>query len=164
MFTTKVKEVDFTGYKVSSNHPDIVPGDRYILLINGDYTIGTFSPVWFGHNYRTDSMKHGAGHGMTQFDMPGRNNSLVQKVWRVLEADGLRCPEAILAFSGLNPIAYAGAQELAFAESRKKASIAGRYYFNGVMITEESPIEAWLYKPTADKMPYVREDKDEDLY
>lgn len=157
---TVVEELDFSDIpeKDRSKHPKIDGDHKYIILKNGKYHCGKMSPVWFGWNFYQTS---GQGMPSAQFDPPGTNGCDVQKVWIVIEDNGLHDPEAILMSAGLDPVEIADMDELRYANERRQYCIDHKCTHHGVTITEESPIEAWLYKPTAERMPVPDEDEDE---
>jgi hypothetical protein len=57
-------------------HPEINSKDTYLVLFDGRYFCGTFSPVWFGWTFN-------GWHAPLQFDPPGDNSSRWQQVWRM---------------------------------------------------------------------------------
>lgn len=157
-----VEELDFSDIPVNarSKHPKIDRDHKYIILQNGKYHCGKMSPVWFGWNFYQSSGANGVFG--SQFDPPGTNGCNVQKVWIVIEDNGLHDPEAILMSAGLDPVDIADRDELRYAAEQRKYCIDHRCTYRGVTITEESPINAWLYKPTAEKMPVPDDDEDDD--
>lgn len=153
---TVVKEIDFSGMSERDRrrHPDIDEKHRYIALIDGFYWIGTIR----GHNFHD-----GWGSVGHQFDPPGTNGCYWQKVWKVIDANGLRGAESILMGAGLDPVQIAIDDEMNYAQSRRRYCIDHRCTSGGRTITEESPIEAWLYHPTAPMMPPREDDDNDDL-
>lgn len=152
---TLVTELEFTGTEAERKHPLIDKNHRYVALIDGKYWSGYMRPVWYGWHFASQRI---SGH---QFDPPGTNGCRWQRVWRVDHSAGLRDPEAILLAAGLDPVEIAAADELRYAETRRRWCIDNHMRDNGQQITEESPIEAWLYKPTAPAMPPLPDDEAE---
>lgn len=153
MRVTEVQEVIFAPFAPSerSRHPDIDGEHRYIALIDGVYHTNKMYPVWYGWTF-----------GSIQFDPPGTNSCNWQKLWKVIEADGLRDGEAILLCAGLDPVQIAADDEMRYANERRDRAIKYGHASNGRRITEDSPIEAWLYGSTLPKMPLKSENDEED--
>ena len=154
MLKTEVKELSFEGFSSSKNHPDLpkeYSDELFVVLSKGSYKCGKMYPVWFGHNFEN-----------RQFDIPGKNYSDTQKVWKVLSSAGLKDGEAILLCAGINPVELSVSLELDFANYKKKLSLKG-YPEN--RIPRDTPLEAFIYRPTVEIMrePYS-EGEDEDIY
>lgn len=154
MRKTTVKEIDFSSVEPNKRrqHPDIDNKSLFIALINGLYWIGPIVG---------NSLADGWGAFGHQFDPPGTNGCHWQKVWKVIDAAGLHDAEAILLCAGIDPVQLAIDDEMRFATECRQWAIDHRCTSNGHTITEESPIEAWFYKPMVQKMDN-REDEDDD--
>lgn len=76
MNTPKLVEVDLTRAK-EHRCPGIEVGPDYLCQINGRLFAGRFSEQWFGLNF------DGWLNVGLQFDAPGWNRSMWERVWRI---------------------------------------------------------------------------------
>ncbi len=116
-------------------------GPTYLVLYGGQFHVGTFDMVWYGLNFR------GIYDAGAQYDPPGENSSSWQKIWR---------------FNGAEEIS--AAEEMAYAISKRRHAIDFKCTSNGQTITEDAPVEAFLYYPEVDAMPKQDDEDDEDEY
>lgn len=158
MRPTIVKELYFSELSRNERykHSEIDDQHMFILLIDGIFHSGQFSTYLGKFTFRSRTMT------TTQFDPPYENGCRTQKVWKVIDANGLTNPEAILLMAGLDPVSIARDDEENYAYLRREFAILYGMTYNGVRITDESPISAWMYKSNEPKMPYVEEEDEEE--
>jgi len=99
----------------------LVPGRNYVCLIDGRFSMGTFSAIWFGLNFFNGMMSH-------QFDPYRTNCTGFQAIWQV-EGD-----EEISA-----------ALEMPYAEWQKEYCVGHKLTRGGRPITADAPIESFNY-------------------
>lgn len=150
-----VKLLDFSKDIPTKDHPDLNTTDTYVIMREGEYFAVTLSSVWFGYNMY--------GRGINgQLDVPGTNGCRIQHMWKVIDSAGLRSGESILESSGIDTVTFSKDSELKFAIDCKNYAISHGLVSNGRKITEESPIEAWMYNSDIPKMERLEIDDDDD--
>ena len=134
-------------------------GPTYIFLKGGTYFKGVFCSMPSGH------LTHWNGTYMDQYDPPQDRVSDWQRVWRV---DDPTIPEwmsgdAALMLCGLDPVKIRADEEMPMAIRRRDMCIKFHCTYRDVLITEASPIEAYLYGSKIPKMPgpYPGDQEDE---
>ena len=133
----KFTEIDLTK-TTTKGGPGLEVGPTYLVMYDGRFHVGEFDMQWYGLNFC------GIYDAGAQYDPPGENGSSWQRVWRFENAEEM-----------------AAEAEPAYAESRRRHAIDFHCTSNGQTITEESPIEAFLYHPTVPAMPGQESDTDD---
>ena len=100
------------------------------------FHVGKFEKEWYGLNF------DGIYDAGDQYDPPGTNSSGWQRVWLFENAKQM-----------------AKEDELRYAKSKRDYAISHGMVSHGKKITEEAPLEAFLYNP---KVPAMPEDEDDD--
>lgn len=112
-------------------------GPTYLVMYDGQFFVGQFSQQWYGLSFC------GIYDAGAQYDPPGENYSSWQKIWLFENAEEISA-EA----------------EPAYAKSRRAHAISSRMTSNGQTITEEAPLEAFMYCSSVPAMP-EQDDEDE---
>lgn len=164
---TSVEEIHFPPYRKGlwldrEAIRTLMPVGNYIAMIDGRFLYGEMGR---DHNMRGKPGNCLYSHLLFQVDLPGHNGCHTQKIWRVHSDGGLTSAEAILICAGVNPVELSRSLEQTYAVTRRMYCIDHRMTSNGRTITEEAPIEAFLYKPLVAAMPVLgnREDFEDDL-
>lgn len=112
-------------------------GPTYLVMYGGRFYAGIFDMQWYGLNFQEI---YDAG---AQYDPPGENSSDWQRVWRIENAEEM-----------------AAEAEHAYAVSKRRHAIDFHCTSNGQTITEDAPLEAFLYHPEVSAMPKQKDDDD----
>lgn len=109
------------------------PKKKFICLIDGNFHLGNFSPVWFGLNFHS-------GHPY-QFDPYRTNCTGFQAIWEIVGTDEI-----------------AAELEPEYAEWNKQYCVEHGMRRNGRRITDGDPIESFKYLRNR---PVEKDDDDE---
>ena len=133
----KLTEIDLTKTTCQGGS-GLEAGPTYLVMYSGRFYAGEFDMVWYGLNFQ------GIYNAGAQYDPPGENSSSWQKVWRIEDAAKISA-EA----------------EHDYAVAQRRHAIDFHCTSNGQTITEEAPLEAFLYHPTVPAMPRQKSDMDD---
>ncbi len=113
-------------------------GPTYLVLYNGRFHIGKFDTQWYGLNFC------GIYDAGAQYDPPGENYSSWQKIWLFENAERISANE-----------------EMVYAIKRRRYAIDMGMQSNGQRITEDAPVEAFMYHSKVSAMPEIEDDEDD---
>lgn len=120
------------------------PGPRYVVLIGGQFHKGWFTRQWYGLNFQGGPWSTGL-----QYDPPGENCTMWQKVWLIRDPRmNRKTAQECLRMAGLDPYRVATELEQEYAVARRRMMAETRVSINGVRVTEDMPLEGFTYVPT----------------
>ena len=128
------KEIDLSQ-TTKNGGAGLEVGPTYLVLYDGQFHVGQFDLQWYGLNF---CGIYGAG---AQYDPPGENGASWQKIWLFADAEDI-----------------SSSLEMEYAETRRRYCIDHGLHSNGQKITEEAPVEAFMYYPEVPMMPEIEEE------